>query len=107
MISFQSLDVMKRLNGLNSFKKVEIIQNIFTSLQMVSIGKRKKKVRTRGGDDCWQGKFKILYITNFYKTLFGALATNNFSLREDLVADIPQLSVEENNILSPAIIRQT
>ena len=31
--------------------------------------------------------------------MFGAPATNNFSLREELVADIPQLSVEENNIL--------
>jgi hypothetical protein len=40
-----------------------------------------------------------VYITEYYKKLFRAPTENNFILREDLVADIPQLSTEENNIL--------
>jgi mannosylglycoprotein endo-beta-mannosidase len=41
-----------------------------------------------------------VYIIEYYKKLFGAPTENNFILREDLVADIAQLSTEENNILT-------
>ena len=44
-------------------------------------------------------KLKV-YITEYYKMLFGASALNNVSLVEDFVHDIPQLSPYENDILT-------
>jgi hypothetical protein len=41
-----------------------------------------------------------VYITEYYKNLFGAPDPNQFSLRESDKADIPQLSNEENDILN-------
>ena len=62
--------------------------------------RKKKKIQLEQDEGTIVGEENLrFYITNFYKTLFGAPATNNFSLREDLVAVIPQLSVEENNVL--------
>jgi hypothetical protein len=40
-----------------------------------------------------------VYITKYYKNLFGPPTPNNFSIRESNKAHIPQLSVEENKIL--------
>jgi activator of 2-hydroxyglutaryl-CoA dehydratase len=40
-----------------------------------------------------------VYITKFYKKLFGAPVPNNISLLEEMVEDIPQISTEENEIL--------
>ena len=40
------------------------------------------------------------YITNYYKGLFGAPEEGNFSLDESRIADIPQVSDEENNLLT-------
>jgi hypothetical protein len=40
-----------------------------------------------------------VFITEYYKKLFGAPTKNNFSMREDVISDIPQLSSQENNIL--------
>ena len=40
------------------------------------------------------------YITNYYKGLFGAPEEGNFSLDESRTSDIPQVSVEENNLLT-------
>jgi hypothetical protein len=40
------------------------------------------------------------YISEYYKSLFGAHADSNVSLMEDFHGDIPQLSHEENNILT-------
>ena len=45
-----------------------------------------------------QDNLKV-YITEFYKTLFGDPAKNNFILNESYIQDIPQLSREENDIL--------
>jgi hypothetical protein len=39
------------------------------------------------------------YITEFYKNLFGPPSENHFSLVEEEINDIPQLSQEENEIL--------
>jgi hypothetical protein len=40
------------------------------------------------------------YITEFYKKLFGPPTDSHFSLLESMNADIPQLSNEENDILT-------
>jgi hypothetical protein len=37
------------------------------------------------------------YITNYYKGLFGSPEESSFSLDEAQVADIPQISMAENN----------
>jgi hypothetical protein len=41
-----------------------------------------------------------VYITEFYKQLFGASTPSNISLVEDAIQDIPQISVAENVILT-------
>jgi hypothetical protein len=40
------------------------------------------------------------YITNYYKTLFGEPEEGNFSIDQTRTADIPQVSVEENNLFT-------
>ena len=40
-----------------------------------------------------------IYITEYYKRLFGEPDKNNVSLNENYNHDIPQLSAEENNLL--------
>ena len=40
------------------------------------------------------------YITTYYKGLFGAPEKNNFSMLESMTEDIPQVSKEENDILT-------
>ena len=40
------------------------------------------------------------YITNYYKNLFGAPEEGNFSMDETRTDDIPQVSDEENNLLT-------
>ena len=40
------------------------------------------------------------YITRYYKSLFGLPDGNNFSMDESQTEDIPQISLEENTILS-------
>jgi hypothetical protein len=39
------------------------------------------------------------YITEFYKKLFGEPEPNSFSLMEERVTDIPQLTQQENDLL--------
>jgi mannosylglycoprotein endo-beta-mannosidase len=41
-----------------------------------------------------------VFITEYYKKLFGAHEANFFNLREEVNHDITQLSQEENNILT-------
>ena len=40
------------------------------------------------------------FITNYYKDLFGSSQRNNFSLDESQINDIPQISEEENKLLT-------
>jgi hypothetical protein len=40
------------------------------------------------------------YITEYYKKLFGEPTPNNFTLDGSLISDIPQLSNEENSLLT-------
>jgi hypothetical protein len=46
------------------------------------------------------------YITNYYKGLFGPPEENNFTLVEDQNQDIPQMTVEENNILTSPFTKE-
>jgi hypothetical protein len=39
-------------------------------------------------------------ITNYYKQLFGDLEEGNFSLDESRTDDIPQVTIEENGLLT-------
>ena len=40
------------------------------------------------------------YISEYYKKLFGAPVPNNFTLDENMIQDMPQISQEENEILT-------
>jgi hypothetical protein len=40
------------------------------------------------------------YITNYYKNLFRAPEEGNFSMDDTLTDDIPQVSIEKNNLLT-------
>jgi hypothetical protein len=46
------------------------------------------------------------YITIYYKGIFGPPVENNFTLVEDQNQDIPQETVEENNILTSPFIEE-
>ena len=54
--------------------------------------------RTRRGSDQGAEKLKV-FITKYYKDLFGSLQRNNFSLDESQINDIPQINEEENKLL--------
>ena len=41
-----------------------------------------------------------VFITEYYKRLFGAPENNSVAMIENRIEDIPQLSVEENNLLT-------
>jgi mannosylglycoprotein endo-beta-mannosidase len=41
-----------------------------------------------------------LYITNYYKGLFDSLEEGNFSMDESRTDDIPQVTIQENNLLT-------
>jgi hypothetical protein len=40
------------------------------------------------------------YITNYYKNIFGSPEEGNFHMDETRTEDIPQVSIEENNLLT-------
>ena len=69
---------------------------------LIANGKHRKKkifqLEQEEGTIVGQENLKC-YISEYYKNLFGPPNYNSFSLRESEKADIPQLSVEENNIL--------
>jgi hypothetical protein len=45
------------------------------------------------------------YITNYYKSMFGEPEKANFSMDESQTVDIPQISIEESNLLTALIPR--
>jgi hypothetical protein len=69
---------------------------------LVANGKqRKTRIKLEQEEGIVVGEEKLKsYITNFYKNLFGAPEKNNFSLVEGYKDDIPQVSKEENGILT-------
>ena len=70
---------------------------------LIANGKHRRKrifqLEQDEGTIVGQENLKI-YISEFYKKLFGASAKNNFSLVETENQDMPQLSNEENEILT-------
>jgi mannosylglycoprotein endo-beta-mannosidase len=63
---------------------------------------RKKRIRSLVQDEgTIEGHEQLKsYITNYYKSLFGAPEEGSFSLDESRTADIPQVSDEENDLLT-------
>jgi hypothetical protein len=70
---------------------------------LIANGKHRRKkiiqLEQEEGTIIGQENFKK-YISEYYKSLFGTPAASNFSLVEDLNDDIPQLTQDENNILT-------
>ena len=70
---------------------------------MIANGKHHKKtifqLEQDEGTIVGQENLKV-YITNYYKQLFGPPEENFVSLDESRVKDVPQLETDENEILS-------
>ena len=67
---------------------------------MENIGKRKKnQLEQDEGTIVGEDNLKI-YITEYYKKLFGEPKHTSVSMVEDWVQDIPQVSAEENALLT-------
>ena len=73
---------------------------------MVNIGK--KRIFQLEQDE-WtivgEAKLKV-FISEYYKKLFGAPDPRFFNLVENRVDDIPKLSLEENDLLRPTSLRR-
>jgi mannosylglycoprotein endo-beta-mannosidase len=76
------------------------IRDISMALLMADIGK--KHVHSLVQDEgLIEGHEQLKsYITNYYKGLFGSSEEISFSLNETLTEDIPQVSMEENKLLT-------
>jgi mannosylglycoprotein endo-beta-mannosidase len=63
---------------------------------------RKKRIHTLVQDEgIIEGQEHLKsYITNYYKNLFGAPEEGNFHMDETQIDDIPQVSLEENALLT-------
>ena len=96
---------MRKQNGhnlpkLNMFKKEGVIRDTFTLLRMENIGKRKNlQLEQEEGTIVGQENLKN-FISEYYKKLFAAPVTNFFALDEQMIHDMPQISQEENAILT-------
>jgi hypothetical protein len=70
---------------------------------LIANGKHRKKkniqLEQQEGTIVGEDNLKV-YITEFYKQLFGAPVPSNISLIEEVVNDIPQISSDENEILT-------
>jgi hypothetical protein len=70
---------------------------------LIANGKHRKKrifqLEQDEGTIVGQQNLKV-FITEYYKKLFGAPVANFFNIREEVTHDIPQLSQEENSILA-------
>jgi hypothetical protein len=75
------------------------ILNISISLQMANIERKKFQLEQDEGTIIGEENLKV-FISEYYKGLFGAPPQNHFTLLEDRIDDIPQLSCEEKNVLS-------
>jgi hypothetical protein len=90
---FQRAKMTKMLKGVRNTKY----------FQMVANGKRRKTriFRLEQEDGIIEGDENLKkYITKYYKDLFGRPEGNNFSLLESMTEDIPQVSTEENELLT-------
>jgi hypothetical protein len=70
--------------------------------------RRKKRIHTLVQDE---GTIEGLdnlknYITNYYMNLFGAPEEGTFLVDESQIEDIPQVSIEENNLLTTKYLEE-
>jgi hypothetical protein len=105
-----SIDSLAKLRGEEESKwaqraKVKYIQeggNNTKIFHLIANGKHRRKkifqLEQEEGTIVGQENLKV-YISEYYKNLFGAPSPNLFAMRESDKADIPQLSDEENKIL--------
>jgi hypothetical protein len=72
---------------------------------LIANGKHRKKriyqLEQDEGTIVGEENLKV-YITEYYKRLFGDPVQNSFSMNEGEVSDIPQVSPDENSILTAA-----
>ena len=76
---------------------------------MIANGKHRKKIifqlEQDEGTILGQENLK-LYITNYYKHLFGPPEDNFVSLDESRIEDVPQLAVDENDLLTAPFLEK-
>ena len=71
--------------------------------QLIANGRHRKKCiySLQQDEGLIEGQEELKkYITKYYKSLFGAPTEGNFTLDETRIDDIPQVTAEENNILT-------
>jgi hypothetical protein len=99
---FQRAKTKNLLDGDNNTK-------YFTENHMVANGKRRKtrifELEQEGEIIRGQENLKV-FITKYYKDLFGSSQRNNFSLDESQISDIPQITEEENRLLIDMFIEK-
>jgi hypothetical protein len=86
-------------------KSIDILEGDSNTryFQLVANGKRRKTriFRLEQEEGIIEGEENLKkYITKYYKGLFGAEKSNSFTLNEEMIEDIPQVSQEENEILT-------
>src|SRR6266540_5064554 len=111
MNMLQNLDVTRRPSGPNGLRSSMFKRgdNNTKYFHLIANGKhRKKKIFQLEQDEgTIVGEEKLkLYITNYYKQLFGLPAPNNFTMMENITHDIPQLTSEENDMLTATFTEQ-
>ena len=72
---------------------------------MVNIGKRFFSLDHENGIVEGQANLKA-YITRFYKEVFGEPEVSSFTLEEDRIFDIPQVTQTENDVLTAPFTEQ-
>ena len=76
---------------------------------LIANGKHRKKrifqLEQDEGTIVGQANLKV-FISEFYKKLFGASAPSNISMIESRIHDLPQISPEENDILTSPFIEK-
>jgi hypothetical protein len=92
--------------------KVKHVQeggNNMKYFHLIANGKHRKKnffqLEQDEGTIVGQENLKV-FITEYYKKLFGAPAKSNFSMRKDTTSNIPQLSDVENNLLTTVFTQE-
>jgi hypothetical protein len=73
---------------------------------LVSNGKHRKQhiFKLEQDDDVIVGDDNLKYITNYYKGLFGPPDENGFTMVEDQIDDVSQVTESENDILISAFM---
>ena len=74
---------------------------------MVANGKHRKKNSLNHANGIVEGQANLkAYITRFYKELFGEPEVSSFTLEEDRIFDIPQVTQTKNDVLTASFTEQ-